>query len=152
MSFRCFVCVTIDGIKGTVRARWIVSLMAKVRKIEVAKVRSATYAWMPQDGRRLATPPGESTTCEASQSKLMQDEFGNLHWWKYVCEHLQWVMLAAVALYKVDVDVFEVNDTFPTQLLPTSETWSHMLVDLVDPLSFGIRYTKRDIAFYFNSF
>jgi hypothetical protein len=27
-----------------------------------------------------------------------------------------------------------------------------MLVDLVDPLSFGIRYTKRDIAFYFNSF
>jgi hypothetical protein len=61
-------------------------------------------------------------------------------------------MLAAVALYKVEVDVFEVNETFPTHPLPTSEIWNHMPIDLVDPLSFGIRYTKRDIAFYFNSF
>jgi hypothetical protein len=104
---------------------------------------------MPKDGRRFGTPPGESTTCEASQSRTSSE---NLPLMKIRLRAFAVVMLAAVALYKVEVDVCEVNDTFPTQLLPTSETWSHMLVDLVDPLSFGIRYTKRDIAFYFNSF
>jgi hypothetical protein len=45
-------------------------------------------------------------------------------------------MLATVALYKVEADVFEVNDSFSTELLPTSEIWNHMLIDLADPLSF----------------
>jgi hypothetical protein len=45
-------------------------------------------------------------------------------------------MLATVALYRVEADVFEVNDSVPTELLPTSEIWNHMLIDLADALSF----------------
>ena len=61
---------------------------------------------MPKDGRRLATPPGESTTCEASQSKLMQDEFGESYNDENTFASICSGHVGRGGLYKVEADVF----------------------------------------------